>query len=691
MNILLKKLRFLDNLKQVKKHSYFKNMTQDEILNIIPKIKKYYNKKYNFNNDSLGNLLTINLYQFANFKLNILLIGEMHSSIGLQALNNTKITQKYINSMKSFFDKLVLDASENKSFINFYGELDIPEEVNLSQKFRELDRFYNSQTYTTAVRNPNRETDSVLGLITRHMFYRARANPHCLKAINFDTRRCFLYIGSFIFQCELDFRNNQDYTILEGYGCRFIKRFYRFFKNIKKSRGYDNEFMASLLAAEAKRLNNGDNSSRITVDMHRFEENLRRSDEFNRLVGCYFKILRSRDQKTHIFDGKYKTSENIINYIKDRDKNISFIKLREIIIYYYMEVSLRILKEYYKCAYPHLMDRINPVEVVKHIRHPDIWMSDMYAFYRFFIRPKNTNQRITPIQETIILYSGDNHVENLISMIENIFNKPSEFGCISSRQLDHSNPGNIDQKMIPLYRLNYVDNVNNIKPKHKNQIRNLLTKSFNYLWFDFKKDDSYIIILKNDNVIGCFLFCKLVNLKKHDLRKKIINNHSKKKNGSDLKVYKNDFYIHDFAIHENERKKGMCKYLISCGIKFLQKEFSNFKTIWLIAKNPKYTKIKVEEIFEHANKCYSNFMTKEEKCKDNHEICYFYIEKSTDIKCILPISKNEPTFSTLDQSFFTRSKYDVLKYIQYSFKAICENKNYRVINTDFPEQKFKIK
>ena len=134
------------------------------------------------------------------------------------------------------------------------------------------------------------------------------------------------------------------------------------------------------------------------------------------------------EEKKRAFDGGYKISENILGHLTpDTDW---FKEFKLLILHYYMEVSSRILKEYYKCAYPHLMDRITPVKVVKHIKHTDLWMTDMYAFYRFFMRPKDTNQGITPVQENIILHGGDAHVENLISMIENIFNKPGEFGVV---------------------------------------------------------------------------------------------------------------------------------------------------------------------------------------------------------------------------------------------------------------------
>ena len=90
---------------------------------------------------SLFNQKTISLFQFANFKLNILLMGESHAYIGniIQG-RQFPLTRDMINHIGRYVKSIVddMNKADNDCCINFYAELDIPEGQNLLKNTKDI-------------------------------------------------------------------------------------------------------------------------------------------------------------------------------------------------------------------------------------------------------------------------------------------------------------------------------------------------------------------------------------------------------------------------------------------------------------------------------------------------------------------------------------------------------------------------
>ena len=119
--------------------------------------------------------------------------------------------------------------------------------------------------------------------------------------------------------------------------------------------------------------------------------------QFNEIIDIYWKVITSPNLQTEAAQIEWGFSYNTLGWIKNAvgvigkakfgkktKMEMYIIIFKEIILTYYMVASSRILKEYYKCAYPEIQGRISPEKVVGHLKYPYIWMTDMYAFYRFY-------------------------------------------------------------------------------------------------------------------------------------------------------------------------------------------------------------------------------------------------------------------------------------------------------------------
>ena len=264
------------------------------------------------------------------------------------------------------------------------------------------------------------------------------------------------------------------------------------------------------------------------------------------------------------------------------------------------------------------------------------------------------------LQKNIILHGGDNHIQNLYFLIYNTFN------TVNSYEL--SIHAFTDNKTVrkPLYTLNFVENGGHIKQKHRGQISKVLNKSFSSRAEGQQEqftdpNVSYILILKNDNVVACLYFCEFPyadNMISH-LRKR----HPGIKDG--------DIYIYNLAIDPNERGQKFCNYLISNGLCFLRKRFS--KNMWLIAENPKHSGVSGSA--GAANACYSKFMKHEPDCEE-HQFCYYAVQKELSAPT-LPNFRETRTTSPTDPNSLSSH----LEHIKESIKQTCENRNYKVINT----------
>ena len=74
------------------------------------------------------------------------------------------------------------------------------------------------------------------------------------------------------------------------------------------------------------------------------------------------------------------------------EENAYYDELKEIVCLYIIEVGFKIIKEICKC--PPEIQNINPSEVFNILTYKILWMTDIYAFYRFF------GSRLLPLQQT---------------------------------------------------------------------------------------------------------------------------------------------------------------------------------------------------------------------------------------------------------------------------------------------------
>lgn len=613
---------------------------------------------------SLFNQKTISLFQFANFKLNILLMGESHAYIGniIQG-RQFPLTREMIYSIGKYVKSIVddMNKADNDCCINFYAELDIPEGQNLLKKYE----IYHDKSVT--FKNiPERLRGGVLGELTIGM-YRLGASSENLKTISFDLRRSNLYVGSFIFIAE--YKHYKQKPKLHKYGCKFLVDYYKLIEKYKEDKS--NEDISNALSLNIKDLQK---EGGIDPKLKQIYEDIFNDQQFNEIIDIYWEIITSPIFQTEATQKEWGFSYNTLGWIKNavivigkakfgKEPTMEQYKLifKDIILTYYMEASSRILKEYYKCAYPEIQGRISPEKVVDYLKYPFIWMTDMYAFYRFFMKPKDDGG-YCKLQKNIILHGGDFHIQNLYSLISNTFNNPYEL----SRHVFTDR--NTERK--PLYTLNFVENGRDIKHKHREQISEVLNKSFSRRaegqqeeFID--QDVSYILILKNDKVVGCLYFCKF------PYANKMIQNLKEKHPN----IKKGDIYIYNLAIDPNERGQKFCNYLISNGLCFLRKRFS--KNMWLIAENPKHPR--VSSSTKAANACYSKFMRPEPECKEksDQQFCYYAVQKLLNPPT-LPNFRETITKSPTNPNSLSSH----LEHIKESMKQTCENRNYKVINTE---------
>ena len=461
---------------------------------------------------------------------------------------------------------------------------------------------------------PQGHGTSTLGQLTMDMYKFGVVNPN-LKTISFDLRRSNLYIGSFIFIAE---RRAPDGSALRRYGCTFLVDYYNLIethrgkktnndiikvlssniKELQKEGGITNEPLQKVykIISSSPKFN-----KIIEIYMNKFLELGNLTPELRKIWGYSYDMTGWIRNATNEIAGKYHTHQKVI--------------FKDMILTYYMEASSRILKEYYKCAYPEIQERISPDKVVQHLKFPYIWMTDMYAFYRFFMKPKEPKDDggHCKLQKNIILHGGDWHIQNLYNLITKTFNKPYELSIKAFKS-------NNIEVYKPLYTLNFIENGRNIKEKHIDQISELLNKSFDRnppQREQFNEHEvSYILILKDDNVVGCFYFCEFpyANDKLTNLRQR----HKNMTNG--------DIYIYNLAISPTEQGKRLCNYLISYGLCFLKNKFE--KTMWLIAENPNHHGTTGSAAA--ANACYVKFMKLEPNCKNNkqNKYCYYRLQNT---------------------------------------------------------------
>ena len=652
---------------------------------------------------SLYNITTIGLHQFANFKLNILLLGEYHTKINKKTIGGPTLKQKHIDNIVNYVKYIVsgMNKKHNNCCINFYAELDIPEEQNLLKKYEQ----YHDSTYTH--KNMQIHGQGVLGQLTQYMYNQSKENTN-VKAISFDLRRSNLYVGLFVFMVEME-KNKisnmfENTDILDGFGCYFLVKYYQ--QLVESFKGTQtNEQIVRQFTEDIKQLTTSQITGRL-LDVYNWFFN---NEAFNRLINIYYKLIEYfliNDGEAEQFFLGYKLIELIWYAMTDSDKtgipddiiipisnkaytsrkvfltnkqeNIqehSEIKnrLKDIILTYYMEVSSRILKEYYKCAYPDIQKRISPDKVVGHLEHKYLWMTDMYAFYRFFMKPKESDAGYCKLQKNIILHGGDAHIKNLHMLIKNTFNNPYE---LSIKMLRH----NGTTLYNPLYTLNIIVSGAYIKPKHKTQISQLLNNSFKRPSNKeeiFHKDDKYMLILKDDDVVGCFYFTTFQSVIYRNLIFGLREMPSLTSN--------DDIYIYNLAIDLKERGKKLCNYLISCGLCLLHKTYPNRNKL-LLAENPNYHNASASAAAAAANACYKKVMRLEPNCQNDtkNRFCYYFKDKNTD-----PVTPSLPNIEIEQMGNAPNKKWgEIVTYIANEMKATCENSEYNVVNCNISPEKY---
>ena len=297
-------------------------------------------------------------------------------------------------------------------------------------------------------------------------------------------------------------------------------------------------------------------------------------------------------------------------------------------------------------------------------------MTDMYAFYRFFMKPKKDPKNNCTIQQNIILHGGNNHIKNLENLLKNVFNRPYE---LARRVIKYDHVSKIYMKEYNnLYTLNHIKNGLDIKKKHQDEIKSLLNTSFGPNTHNFEDPNvEYILILENDIVIGCFYFCFF------PYAENMIRN-LREKHPS---IKKDDIYIYNLTISSYKRGKKYCNYLISCALCYLQNMYKK-QNIWLIAENqnhPDNTSSKIA-----ANRCYSNFM---KAVHDKKERYIYYVLKSK-YTVITHLPDDDNTASSDIENISDEKLNKLFKYVSDKMKATCDNKNYIIIDTNctyFPQ------
>ena len=582
------------------------------------------------------NLKTISNFYIPKFNTNIITIGEYHSWVGDDLISgHRKFTEedikRYLNRYKTFVDILTETnkVNNNNCCLTFYTELPLPETdigtVNILKKYKDIHR-----AIPDINQNPFEGllgTNQAIGKISEYIFNMRRQNPN-IHTNSFDTRSSYLHMGGIIFQMSL-------YGIVPKLTQKCIDAFLNLNEYIKsKMRGSAAEnvtYMSNLLKQADKRVPSGE----ILKIYEHIQTHI--TDDFITLIHGSLKKL-------------YETG-----YVGWRDVRLCMryfgdkpLQFKEVLLAYLCEIFLRILKEYYKYRSIDALatmvasslvfaPNFNIESILQFFRtskftHKQLWMTDLYAFFKFFTKHK-MNEKCGNYQKSIIIYGGARHAENINYLLEFAFKNECEI-------IHFNRYGKSYRTLCPtVYYGNHylLDQNERISAKlkldsHKQIMKDIMTKSFPEYKFTLEnlfRDNAEYIILYSYTIAGFFYFS-------HNNRDKILTFnemvsteiHSFGIPIEDIKP--TTIYIYSLAISEEFRGHGLCDYMLYHGLSYIFDKYPDYDI---------YLKVLKGNL--PAIKCYNKTFEKVEENTDYH----LYKAKSMDIS----IFKSNPKLKNIER------------------------------------------
>lgn len=673
----------------------------------------------------------ISLYKLSNFPINILLVGELHSHIGgVTRKPNYNLRKEDMDHLKNYlFNPLqdILDSYKDTCCFSYYTEYPLPNKVILLQKYKKHDNY---PEFKFGKRGGE---SGVISQLAINMYKLSEKYPIMLHAQSFDLRDSYLLIGHHIFMfMYLNYINkpNIEYinslTIEQKKGDKF-QNFWKGFKNLTPS---NIDIKNHPINSEVKSLfeQNLDIIVNTLVNIYISIKNDGTNQHILEVISnCLLELNEPNAEYVFRYEPLTKLFTELFNYLKENNifKNIvaffknehvrripyiitnmkidSFDRFRvniplyhNIITHYILEVNLRILKEYYKCIDLKLQERISPDKIIRYLKYKYIWMTDLYAFYRMFMKPKDESVRgitkLCKVQKNILFHGGSAHTENLSWLIKHVFGYVNELEVLEYRG-SKTNIKEYHAYHTPTYTLHYVKDGSLLNEEHKKQMNEILNHSFSYTFKkdhkytfveDFKNNEyfvSYILILKDNKVRGLYFICNIeYAIKNHYFDRGYLKT---------LKVPTSSkyYYIYNFAIHNDERGNGLCNYLIGNSICFIYERLDKLypeisdKSVCLVARNPEYNPISGISDIERgyavaSNNCYSKYMNivkdrldnSGSYCGNRNEFCFYKMKPKTDPvwEKSLHHPKTHPQIKMEDS--------DILDKIQNEFMRNCRTR-----------------
>jgi hypothetical protein len=663
---------------------------------------------------SFFNQSTLALYQFSNFYLNIFIMGEHHARAGfIHPTTNKVLTPENVQAILMLFYDMETSMTRkiNECCVSFYAELDIPPDVNILKKYKDEP---DNPTSKSILSWYNKSTPYVLDNITNYMYELDRTKPN-FKTISFDLRRSHLYVGVILFSIHFyDIKYNFDNIIKSIINGIFLALDPGSQNGPPSSK--NNKKLVSDIRILINELSTKSSGESQNETLQYFNQNI--NEIFN--TNKFFEYLTSQLNNQSV-----KNLATWTYVFEIFAKNIPFF--RTVLIDYLIETVLRILKEYYKCKDIKLQQKINPLDIYDMLPKKYIWMTDMYAFYRFFMRQKETIGFCND-PTNHFLHCGDAHGLNLRHLIENIFT--SEMGYFKIDTDIRNRSLNYTVHFKSTYTLHYVQNGNLLTPNHKAQINALWQTSYGHnRKYEFNEGGAvrFILIIKNIHynlknngkypfeymkIVGCYVICNLDYAYKNNLIlnevtpwRELLPDKMEKTPKNLVKYTKPHAYIYNLAVDSDFRGGSLCNYMISNSLCYINKKIlkNNNSRMFLIAENP-CDETNTPSRFA-ANKCYEKYMDviipkssewkqceveyktegKVNKSYCNNKFCFYRSKPRHDkiwaSQPSLPKQMFEPETKYIPKKFGFR----ILKEMQQLLKHACIT-NYKQINIEICEE-----